>query len=255
MSVWIYDGSWKGLLTLIFEAFEYKKMIREVYKERTAIQVDLFGDVHTVLTSEEKAQRVWSALTQRIPPRALGDLYRTYLSEIPQIEVDLCSAVAYYFEEADQPYLAYGRKDVLTIRQTAKMVDRERHRMKAFVRFKRQQDNLYFAIVEPDFNVLPLVQKHFSDRYADQRWCIYDLKRRYGIYYDLKEVQEITIAFSNEYQKNQLSLEHEEEALYGELWQRYFERVNIKERKNLKLHVQHVPKRYWKYLIEKLPAN
>ncbi|RZJ49641.1 MAG: DUF4130 domain-containing protein, partial [Chryseobacterium sp.] len=25
----------------------------------------------------------------------------------------------------------------------------------------------------------------------------------------------------------------------------------IVERKNLKLHVQHVPKRYWKYLTEK----
>jgi hypothetical protein len=27
--------------------------------------------------------------------------------------------------------------------------------------------------------------------------------------------------------------------------------TNIKERKNDKLHVQHVPKRYWKYLTEK----
>ncbi|QNL49554.1 TIGR03915 family putative DNA repair protein [Olivibacter sp. SDN3] len=254
MSVWVYDGSWKGLLTLVFEAFEYKKRVDAVYKEGVAVQVDLFGDVHTVITNGDKAQRMWTALAKRIPSRALGDLYRTYLSEIPQIEVDLCSAVNYYFDEVDQPYLAYGRKDVLTIRQTAKMVDRERHRMKAFVRFKRQQGNLYFAVVEPDFNVLPLLQKHFSDRYADQQWCIYDLKRGYGIFYNLKEVQEITIAFSDEYRQNQVTLEHEEEALYEELWQRYFKHVNVKERKNMKLHVQHVPKRYWKYLTEKRPT-
>ena len=31
----------------------------------------------------------------------------------------------------------------------------------------------------------------------------------------------------------------------------YFKSTNIKSRKNMKLHLQHVPKRYWKYLTEK----
>ncbi|MGZ5274180.1 MAG: DUF4130 domain-containing protein, partial [Kaistella sp.] len=52
--------------------------------------------------------------------------------------------------------------------------------------------------------------------------------------------------------KNSENLHHDEEKKYQKLWQRYFTKTNIKERKNLKLHVQHVPKRYWKYLTEKL---
>lgn len=31
----------------------------------------------------------------------------------------------------------------------------------------------------------------------------------------------------------------------------HFKSTNITERKNTKLHVQHIPKRYWRYLTEK----
>ena len=43
----------------------------------------------------------------------------------------------------------------------------------------------------------------------------------------------------------------EAEPDYQVLWKSYFDSVNIPERKNMKLHLQHVPRRYWKYLSEK----
>jgi probable DNA metabolism protein len=43
---------------------------------------------------------------------------------------------------------------VLTVQQTSRKVHREKHRMEAFVRFQLTKDQLYFAIVQPDFNVL-----------------------------------------------------------------------------------------------------
>jgi len=43
----------------------------------------------------------------------------------------------------------------------------------------------------------------------------------------------------------------EKEALYQQLWQQYFKSVNIGARKNTRLHIQHMPKRYWKFLPEK----
>ncbi|RYZ23730.1 MAG: DUF4130 domain-containing protein, partial [Chitinophagaceae bacterium] len=45
----------------------------------------------------------------------------------------------------------------------------------------------------------------------------------------------------------------EAESIYQELWKQYFKSVNIAARKNTKLHIQHMPKRYWKYLPEKQP--
>ena len=34
---------------------------------------------------------------------------------------------------------------------------------------------------------LPMLIKHFRNRYADQKWIIYDVKRGYGLHYDLHD--------------------------------------------------------------------
>ena len=124
--------------------------------------------------------------------------------------------------------------------------------MEAFVRFQLTKDGLYYATIQPDFNVLPLLINHFEKRYADQRWMIYDMQRKYGIYYDLQTTSFVEMIFSEENKNNNLAhVMVEEESLYQQLWQQYFDSVNIKARKNMKLHIQHMPRRYWKFLPEK----
>ena len=36
-----------------------------------------------------------------------------------------------------------------------------------------------------------MVLAYATDRFADQRWLLYDLKRSYGYYYDLREATEV----------------------------------------------------------------
>jgi len=43
----------------------------------------------------------------------------------------------------------------------------------------------------------------------------------------------------------------EGEKIYQHLWKNYFKSVNIISRKNTKLHIKHIPKRYWKHLAKK----
>ncbi|MEJ2898553.1 putative DNA modification/repair radical SAM protein [Acinetobacter sp. NS-4] len=45
------------------------------------------------------------------------------------------------------------------------------------------------------------------------------------------------------------ALRHPEQ--YDQLWKNYFHSVNIQARQNMKLHIQYVPKRYWRYMNEK----
>ena len=102
--------------------------------------------------------------------------------------------------------------------------------------------------------MLPLILNHFKKRYADQKWIIYDIKRAYGIYYDLQDAVFIQLNFASSKQdgKTIISSYSEDETLYQALWKDYFKHVNIPARKNTKLHLQHVPKRYWKHLTEKI---
>jgi probable DNA metabolism protein len=147
----------------------------------------------------------------------------------------------------------FSHPAVLTVTQVSKRVWREKHRMEAFVRFQKTSDELYYSLIEPDYNVLPLIGKHFQDRYADQRWLVYDGKRRYGLFYDLQQINEVTLSFSSftANGKDATLAYDEKEEMYQELWQQYFKSVNIAARKNTKLHIQHMPRRYWKYLPEK----
>ena len=97
--------------------------------------------------------------------------------------------------------------------------------------------------------------EHFKDRFADQPWLIYDVKRQYGYYYDLKEMKEVT--FENPQQAHLVtgmlneSLMANDEKLFRQLWKTYFKAICIKERWNPRKHRQDMPVRYWKYLTEK----
>ena len=245
----LYDGSFEGLLTTIFEMYEYKIAQPQIKRGDTA-NGSLFGDVHVVETNSEKAKRVLSKLEEKISRTAMNQFYKSFLSELHGIDDILLRYVQYIMRSKPGVENDYGHPDVLMVQQLSKKVHREKHRMEAFVRFQLTKDGLYYAIIQPDYNVLPLITSHFRERYADQRWLIYDSRRKYGLYYDLNEVSEVTIDF-NETGNEEKNVYDEKESLYQELWKHYFESVNIKARKNTKLHIQHIPKRYWRYLIKK----
>ncbi|MBC7827541.1 MAG: TIGR03915 family putative DNA repair protein [Chitinophagaceae bacterium] len=256
MNTVIYDGSFEGLLTAIFDVYEYrlKDACLTKYKDH---QKNIFGNDHFTVTDPIKSARVWQGLQQRISQKAQGQVYKTYLSEIKRIENTILSYVQYVFRCATSVEYDYSDPSVLMVAETANKVAREKHRMEAFVRFQLTKDQLYYATVQPDYNVLPLIIKHFQKRYADQKWMIYDVQRRYGIFYDLSTTEFVEMIFNPETEngKNIGPCIAEEETLYQQLWQQYFSSVNIAARRNMNLHIRHMPKRYWKFLIEKRPVT
>ena len=251
----LYDGSFPGFFAAVFEIYEYKIAEPDIQTEGSA-NISLFSTPHISIPDKAKALRVMKALQDKITVAAFGNFYRAYLSELPGIENVLFRYIKYVISSKDSVEKNFANPDVLMIQQTAHKTDREKHRMKAFIRFQKTKDELYYAIVQPDFNVLPLISSHFEKRYADQRWLIYDTRRKFGLYYDLKNVEEVSIAFNDELQSPCAlsTIYDEKEDIYQSLWRAYFDSVNIKARKNTKLHIQHMPKRYWRYLVEKQPG-
>ncbi len=250
----IYDGSFNGFLTAVFIAFEEKAHVADI-KKNSVSQNGLFSDTETIFTNIEKAKRVWNGI-QGKSSSAIKNIYFAYLSETKGIELLLYRYVRKLFASEKSIHSDYSDGIVLKISQLAKSVGREKHRMEAFVRFQLTQDEVYFANIEPDFDVLPLISKHFRSRYADQQWIIYDVKRKYGLFYDLNRVEIISLDLQ-EIHTNSIRKSvtfSDEEYDYQDLWNNYFKNTNIKSRINMKLHIQHVPKRYWKYLSEKKEA-
>jgi probable DNA metabolism protein len=252
----VYDGSFEGWLTAVFEIYEYRFTAVVIYRG-TAASPGLFGETKVVTTQAVKAERVYQKLKEQLTPVALQQVYKTFLSEIPGVENHLLGYVKYILSSKGSVENNYSHPDVLMVQQISRKVQREKHRMEAFVRFQLTKDGLYYSIIQPDYDVLPLINRHFTQRYADQRWLIYDAKRKYGLYYDLTSTNEVVMNFEIDQHntKNLATVHDEQEALYQQLWQQYFSSVNIAARKNMKLHIQHMPRRYWRFLVEKMPGK
>ena len=121
--------------------------------------------------------------------------------------------------------------------------------MKGFIRFEQTGDDQYLALFAPQYDVLPLVRRHFEMRFGDQSWIIYDTLRNYGLCNDRRQTCELRVdaADVEAIRKNGPV----NEQLCQTLWQRYYEAVNIPQRNNPRLHVRQLPRRYWRYLTEK----
>ena len=255
MTTLIYDCSFEGLLTAVFEVFEYKLSSPKIISKENYSSENMFAEIHEVFTSKEKSERVLNKLELNIGKSGISQLLKVYLSEREDLEFLILNAIQKSIKNSlvNNILQNYADENILEIAKINKSINREIHRMHAFVRFEKLKDEVYFSKIEPDFNVLPLIVKHFKDRYQDQKWMIFDLKRHYGVTYDLQTVDFFYPETDQLYNFKKIeNLLHEEEIRYQKLWQRYFFKTNIPERKNLKLHYQHVPKRYWKYLTEKI---
>lgn len=247
-----YDGTFEGLLTAVFEI--YDRRLTHVKMEKGEIYNSaMFEDKIKIITDDVRAGRVLNGLKRKISATGIQRLYIAHLAEIAGEDDNIVGYIRYAFDAGQNIEEDYGNKFVMRVSEIVQMMRRERHRMEAFVRFQKLKDGTFYSSIQPDFNVLPMLLRHFKNRYADQKWIIYDLKRNYGLHYDLHDTQFITLEFSAvKNAANVVAAFEEDESVYQHLWKNYFHSVNIPARKNTKLHLRHIPKRYWKHLTEKI---
>jgi len=137
----------------------------------------------------------------------------------------------------------------LSTERLSQKVRREAHRMKGLVRFTKTEPDLFWAMINPRYDILPLVRRHFEKRYADQSWVIFDTVRNYGLYFDKQKTREMR-SYSGPFPRDFEASDADEETC-RQLWKTYFIAVNITERNNPRLHLRQLPRRYWQYLPEK----
>ena len=251
MTILSYDSTFEGFLTTVFEIFEFKYQEPQIIK-KDDLQHNMFATPIEIVTDITKSDRVIKKLTDQLQNDGVRTLIYAFLSEKVGVEDLLYKVIHYAVANKSKNIMKdFSNDAVLQVSQLTKSVGREKHRMEAFIRFELLKDGIYFAKIDPDFDVLTLIVPHFKNRYQDQKWLIYDLRRKYGVYYDLNDLEIVSIDLDEKLLKSDSEIYSDSEINYQKLWWEYFDHTNIKERKNTKLHVQHVPKRYWKYLTEK----
>jgi probable DNA metabolism protein len=252
MHLYRYDNTFEGFLTLVFDAYARKAFPDKIVREGDRLLFD--DEACVVVTDSVRAQRVWTGLRKVLSPAACSMLSVVFLSELPEVEMLLFRYIRRVFADARSPELDFGDPDVLETSKIYKKVTREAERIRMFVRFQKTADGIFFAPTAPLYNVLPLVADFFTDRFSDQPWMVYDVRRNYGLYYDLQETKELVfdkLDFDFSTGKLHDRQAAEDEKYFQHLWKNYFKSISIAARANPRLHRQLLPKRFWKFLPEK----
>ncbi len=241
---YIYDGSFDGLLTAIYEAYYRGDRVDDIVAVDSMEENFLIERIY-IDTDIEKSRKVFEAIENKISQEALKRVLYAYLSELPRHGIDILKYVQLGFKIGPQLDLNLSNDIVLRMDNIRHKVASEQHRMLGLVRFKQLENGIFYSSIEPDFNIVALLASHFASRLANENWVIHDVKRGIGVLYNKEEwvVKDIEI-------KDSLIVREEEEE-YQELWRAYFKSIAIQSKVNPVLQRRNMPARYWKHLIEK----
>ena len=164
MSLLSYDSTFEGFLTTVFEIYEFKYSNPKIIK-CSELQQNIFVETTEIITDNSKSDRVIKKLQLQIGADGIRNIIYSFLSENHGVE-NLLFAVIDYSVKNPTVNIAkdFSNQYVLQISKLTKSVGREKHRMEAFIRFEQLKDGIYFAKIDPDFDVLTLIITHFKNR-------------------------------------------------------------------------------------------
>jgi probable DNA metabolism protein len=243
--VYIYDGSYQGLLSAIYAALKERIIPVRIIKNDN-YRNDLFYDKIVIESSEKNAEFLSEKIRTKISSNSLRYVFHSFHSELDKIEDYIYRYILMGFKYGDKIDNKLTEKYVRKVHDAAAKVRRESHRYKGLIRFKEAVGGKFYAAVEPDYNILILIATHFKNRLSTQDWIIHDKLRETAVIYSAEDYEWLLIDLKSDF-KPELS---EQENDIQDLWKSFFSAVSIKNRLNPKLQRQFMPKKYWKHLIE-----
>ena len=239
---YIYDGTFEGLLTCIHHHYYTEKATG--ISVRGEYQPSFLSSSMEIVTDESKADVVYEAIQKKISSYDLRRIYKAFLSGDPEKEMKILRYVVLGFKKGSAVSMLHGDPVVFDIQSLEKKISREKERMLQFVRFSVMKNDVLYAKIEPDHDVLELTAYHFCDRYKNDPFIIHDVKRNKAM-----------VALGGEwyitpFKETDIPEFSADEKQYRRLWKNYFDNIAIKERTNPKCQRNFMPMKYRKHLTE-----
>lgn len=233
----IYDGSIEHLFSTFFDA--YNKGPVRIYKDDNG---SCLFERELIKLDHDKFLRI----KNYIEKKASKSFYLSFLYVFQSSNE--------YKEEAMLEILRmlekYGSKAVycenklcILFRKLEREVSRERHAYLGLTRFNTLEDKTLYAKIRPENNILPLIISHFVKRLPEEKFIIHDVGRNTAFSYNEHKLEYLSDAdFLSDIKKGKDNIK--------EYWKIFYKHISIDERKNEKLRISNMPKRYWEFLSE-----
>ena len=235
--IYLYDGTIEGLFTVIFNAYKVLEDVDLITKRSG--QMNFMADRIKCSTEIDKAKRVRDSIIKNFSYSFYDSVLRVFAANNERKEVAIAKTLKklythgfYYYESADE--------DLVEFKNLLKRVSGEIHSFKGLLRFE-EKDGLLFAKFEPQNDILIFVYKHFKRRLVNEKFVIADIVRNKAVIYNGERGNFFDFEMSEDMKTDDS---------YIDLWLSFYDAVAIDERKNEKLRMQNMPKKYWKNLPE-----
>jgi probable DNA metabolism protein len=244
MIAYVYDGSFEGLLTAIYEAY-YRKEVPDCIVSEQGLQQDFLAQYTHIVTDPVKSDRVYESVWSKISQEALKNIYYAYLSGDPEAGTIIYRYLRLGWKMGSNVDLNLADDTVFKVMDINRRVEFEVHRLMGFIRFRQVEGGIYYSSVSPDYNVVELLAPHFAERLSDQKWIIHDEKRELAALFNMGKW------IMSEFSADDIPDDTSDEKQYKKLWKEFFNTLAIPSRTNPKLQRQLMPRRYWEHLPEK----
>lgn len=241
--VYLYDGSYEGILCAVFESYERKELPSEI-QPQDAAQLYLYPCIK-IATDINKADRVKRGIIKK--SREAYDMVELcYYSCHPHKERLILDYIRLVMLRGKDVFSMLTDDTVIEFQSTVKKLTNEAHQYRQFVRFS-EIGGVLTSVIDPNNYVLPLIAQHFSDRYKNEAFLIYDERHGQVLFY--QKGKSIIVPVD----QFELAEAAEEDKMYQSLWKTFYDTIAIKERYNPRCRMGHMQKRYWKHLTEMDP--
>ncbi len=244
--IYIYDGTWNCFLTSIHHCYYDRQEVANI-ESSLSYQPNLIDEYINITSDTVKAKAVERAIYGKISPESLDNIRCCFFSELPGRELAILKYIRLGFKIGGKIDLMLGDQTVLNVLQPARKVRFECHRLLGMLRFELLENNIFYARMQPDHNIITFISPHFRERLADQNWIIHDTQRNLASLYNTKR---LLLSYMD---LSRIPNLHADELKFQSLWKNYYKHIAIKSRINPTLQKHFLPKRYWKNLTEKKP--
>ncbi|MBO4299611.1 MAG: TIGR03915 family putative DNA repair protein [Clostridia bacterium] len=169
--IYLYDGSFDGLLSCVFESYARHELPDAILSPDDA-QTMLF-ESRRVETDYAKSERVLRGIQMKISPEAADFIRMAHLSCVFERDRRILIFLKLGFSVGPGVMNRLADARVNALMSGVRYLEREAHHYMGFVRFT-EIDGVLASVIQPKNRVLPLLDPHFSDRFNAERFIIHD---------------------------------------------------------------------------------
>lgn len=181
MVIYVCEDCVDGIFTGVYNAWASRLGHANVaLRVEGPTNLELFAEYRNVETDAQKAQKVADTIRHRMGETSYEMIYRAALANAPEkadcIYRVLAVGLSRHTDSRIARHLIEGLQDTNACRifELSRKVQNEAHRYEGFVRFREIEGGVLFSEIEAENQILPLIGEHFSDRFPNEHFLIFD---------------------------------------------------------------------------------